>query len=184
MTLVRSLFTVFRITSGFKHLEAYKTKMERFIGGQVGTLRRMLTNMDGRLYTVNNDLTKVAGRYQETVDFMNQTQEELETKSYLDSFTSQLDDLNSQEESLKNKLQEVRTAKDQVTLKMRSAQIAKKLQFENCDRVVKNLKEQLTYMSNEKNELNVQTEILRQQIENYSEMRRALSNVKLQDLKG
>merc|ERR1719277_2455751 len=52
---------VFRITSGFKHLENYKTRMERFIGGQVGTLKRMLTNMDGRLYTVNNDLTKVAG---------------------------------------------------------------------------------------------------------------------------
>merc|ERR1719433_1097749 len=174
---------VFRITSGFKHLDQFKTRMERFTGGQVGTLKRMLTNMDGRQYKVTTELTKVAARYQETTDFMNTTHEELETGSYLDEFTSQLNDLNSQEDQLKKKLAECRAKKDQVTLKMRSAQIAKKLQYENCERVVKNLKEHLAYLSNEKSELNVQTEIVRQQIENYSEMRRALANVKLQDLK-
>merc|ERR1719433_1918860 len=135
---------VFRITSGFKHLDQFKTRMERFTGGQVGTLKRMLTNMDGRQFKVTSELTKVAARYQETTDFMNTTHEELETGSYLDEFTSQLNDLNSQEDQLKKKLAECRAKKDQVTLKMRSAQIAKKLQYENCERVVKNLKDQVT----------------------------------------
>merc|ERR1711920_916826 len=79
--------------------------------------------------------------------------------------------------------EEVRGKKDKVTLQMRSASINKKLQFENCERVVKQLKDQLAALGAEKNELDGQSEIIRQQVNNYTEMRRSLANVKLNDLK-
>jgi len=174
---------VFRITSGFKNLDMFKGKLERFVGGQVGSLKRMGTEMEGRLYKVVNDLQKVGKRYQETTDFMNQTQQELEEKSYLEEFTTKLNSLNAQEENLQKQLEELRAKKDKVTLQMRSAAINKKLQFENCEKVVKQLKEQLAALGTEKNELDVQSEIIRQQVNNYTEMRRGLANVKLNDLK-
>merc|ERR1719283_628148 len=139
--------------------------------------------MDGRLYKVVNDLQKVGKRYQETTDFMNQTQQELEEKSYLEEFTTKLNSLNAQEENLQKQLEELRAKKDKVTLQMRSAAINKKLQFENCEKVVKQLKDQLAALGTEKNELDVQSEIIRQQVNNYTEMRRGLANVKLNDLK-
>jgi len=174
---------VFRITSGFKNLDMFKGKLERFIGGQVGSMKRMGTEMEGRLYKVTNELQKVAKRYQETTDFMNLTQQELEEKSYLEQFTTKLNSLNAQEENLQKQLEELRAKKDKVTLQMRSAAINKKLQFENCERVVKQLKDQLAALGAEKNELDVQNEIIRQQVNNYTEMRRGLANVKLNDLK-
>jgi len=174
---------VFRLTSGFKNLDMFKGKLERFIGGQVGSIKRMGTEIEGRLYKVTNDLQKVGKRYQETTDFMNLTQQELEEKTYLEEFTTKLNSLNGQEENLKNQLDEIRAKKDKVTLQMRSAAINKKLQFENCERVVKQLKDQLAALGAEKNELDVQSEIIRQQVNNYTEMRRNLANVKLNDLK-
>merc|ERR1719369_1333391 len=143
----------------------------------------MGTEIEGRLYKVTNDLQKVGKRYQETTDFMNLTQQELEEKTYLEEFTTKLNSLNGQEENLKNQLDEIRAKKDKVTLQMRSAAINKKLQFENCERVVKQLKDQLAALGAEKNELDVQSEIIRQQVNNYTEMRRGLANVKLNDLK-
>merc|ERR1719195_874021 len=110
-------------------------------------------------------------------------QQELEEKTYLEEFTTKLNSLNGQEENLKNQLDEIRAKKDKVTLQMRSAAINKKLQFENCERVVKQLKDQLAALGAEKNELDVQSEIIRQQVNNYTEMRRGLANVKLNDLK-
>jgi len=174
---------VFRITSGFKNLDMFKGKLERFVGGQVGSIKRMGTEMEGRLYKITNELQKVGKRYQETTDFMNLTQQELEEKSYLEEFTTKLNSLNAQEENLQKQLEEVRGKKDKVTLEMRSAAINKKLQFENCERVVKQLKDQLAALGAEKNELDVQSEIIRQQVNNYTEMRRGLANVKLNDLK-
>jgi chromosome segregation ATPase len=114
---------------------------------------------------------------------MNLTQQELEEKSYLEEFTTKLNSLNAQEENLQKQLEELRRKKDKVTLEMRSAAINKKLQFENCERVVKQLKDQLAGLGAEKNELDVQSEIIRQQVNNYTEMRRGLANVKLNDLK-
>merc|ERR1719427_1424747 len=146
-------------------------------------MKRMGAEMDGRLYKVTNDLQKVGKRYQETTDFMNLTQQELEEKSYLEEFTTKLNSLNAQEENLQKQLDELRQKKDRVTLEMRSAAINKKLQFENCERVVKQLKDQLAALGGEKNELDVQSEIIRQQVNNYTEMRRSLANVKLNDLK-
>merc|ERR1719427_1235419 len=146
-------------------------------------MKRMGAEMDGRLYKVTNDLQKVGKRYQETTDFMNLTQQELEEKSYLEEFTTKLNSLNAQEENLQKQLDELRGKKDKVTLEMRSAAINKKLQFENCERVVKQLKDQLAGLGAEKNELDVQSEIIRQQVNNYTEMRRGLANVKLNDLK-
>merc|ERR1719419_528782 len=161
----------------------FKGKLERFVGGQVGSIKRMGAEIEGRLYKVTNDLQKVGKRYQETTDFMNLTQQELEEKTYLEEFTTKLNSLNGQEENLKNQLDEIRAKKDTVTLQMRSAAINKKLQFENCERVVKQLKDQLAGLGAEKNELDVQSEIIRQQVNNYTEMRRSLANVKLNDLK-
>merc|ERR1712142_813931 len=91
--------------------------------------------------------------------------------------------MGAQEENLQRQLEELRAKKDKVTLEMRSAAINKKLQFENCERVVKQLKDQLAALGGEKNELDVQNEIIRQQVNNYTEMRRGLANVKLNDLK-
>merc|ERR1712142_692106 len=91
--------------------------------------------------------------------------------------------MGAQEENLQRQLEELRAKKDKVTLEMRSAAINKKLQFENCERVVKQLKDQLAALGAEKNELDVQSEIIRQQVNNYTEMRRGLVNVKLNDLK-
>merc|ERR1712142_377983 len=91
--------------------------------------------------------------------------------------------MGAQEENLQRQLEELRAKKDKVTLEMRSAAINKKLQFENCERVVKQLKDQLAALGAEKNELDVQSEIIRQQVNNYTEMRRGLANVKLNDLK-
>jgi len=174
---------VFRITSGFKNLDMFKGKLERFVGGQVGSIKRMESEMEGRLHKVSNELQKVGKRYQETTDFMNLTQQELEEKSYLEEFTTKLNSLNAQEENLQKQLEEVRGKKDKVTLEMRSAAINKKLQFENSERVVKQLKDQLAALGAEKNELDVQSEIIRQQVNNYTEMRRGLANVKLNDMK-
>lgn len=175
--------SVFRLTSGFKNLDMFKGKLERFIGGQVGSLKRMGDEMEGRLHKVTNELQKAAKRYQETTDFMNITQQELEEKTYLSPFTNKLDSLNTQEENLRKQLDEIQAKKDTVTLQMRSAAINKKLQFENCERVVKQLKDHLGFLRTEKNELDVQSEIIRQQVDNYTEMRRSLANVKLNDLK-
>jgi len=175
--------SVFRLTSGFKNLDMFKGKLERFIGGQVGSLKRMGDDMEGRLHKVTNELQKAAKRYQETTDFMNITQQELEEKTYLSPFTNKLDSLNTQEENLRKQLDEIQAQKDTVTLQMRSAAINKKLQFENCERVVKQLKDHLGFLRTEKNELDVQSEIIRQQVDNYTEMRRTLANVKLNDLK-
>merc|ERR1712173_155211 len=111
------------------------------------------------------------------------TQAELEDRTYLQEFTQKLDQLNSQEEMLQKQLDECRAKKDKVTLEMRSAAISKKLQFENCERVVKQLKGRLGSLPTEKKELNVQAEIIRQQTSNYTDMRRNLANVKLNDLK-
>jgi len=175
--------SVFRLTSGFKNLDMFKGKLERFVGGQVGSLKRMGDEMEGRLHNVTNELQKAAKRYQETTDFMNITQQELEEKTYLSPFTNKLDSLNTQEENLRKQLDEIQAQKDTVTLQMRSAAINKKLQFENCERVVKQLKDHLGFLRSEKNELDVQSEIIRQQVDNYTEMRRTLANVKLNDLK-
>jgi len=175
--------SVFRLTSGFKNLDMFKGKLERFIGGQVGSLKRMGDEMEGRLHKVTNELQKAAKRYQETTDFMNITQQELEEKTYLSPFTNKLDSLNTQEENLRKQLDEIQAKKDTVTLQMRSAAINKKLQFENCERVVRQLKDHLGHLRTEKNELDVQSEIIRQQVDNYTEMRRSLANVKLNDLK-
>merc|ERR1719320_304736 len=174
---------VFRLTSGFKNLDMFKGKLERFVGGQAGSIKRMESEMDGRLHKVSNELQKVGKRYQETTDFMNLTQQELEEKSYLEEFTTKLNSLNAQEENLQKQLEELQAKKDKVTLEMRSAAINKKLQFENSERVVKQLKDQLASLGAEKNELDVQSEIIRQQVNNYTEMRRGLANVKLNDLK-
>merc|ERR1719425_37462 len=114
---------------------------------------------------------------------MNLTQQELEEKTYLSQFTNKLDSLNGQEENLRKQLDDIQAKKDKVTLQMRSAAINKKLQFENCERFVKQLKDQLAALGAEKNELDVQSEIIRQQVNNYTEMRRSLANVKLNDLK-
>jgi len=175
--------SVFRITSGFKNLDMFKGKLERFVGGQVGSLKRMGDEMEGRLLKVTTELQKAAKRYQETTDFMNITQQELEEKTYLNQFTNKLDSLNTQEENLRKQLEDIQAKKDTVTLQMRSAAINKKLQFENCERVVKQLKDHLGFLRTEKNELDVQSEIIRQQVDNYTEMRRTLANVKLNDLK-
>lgn len=175
--------SVFRLTSGFKNLDMFKGKLERFVGGQVGSLKRMGDEMEGRLHNVTNELQKAAKRYQETTDFMNITQQELEEKIYLSPFTNKLDSLNTQEENLRKQLDDIQAQKDTVTLQMRSAAINKKLQFENCERVVKQLKDHLGFLRSEKNELDVQSEIIRQQVDNYTEMRRTLANVKLNDLK-
>lgn len=175
--------SVFRLTSGFKNLDMFKGKLERFVGGQVGSLKRMGDEMEGRLHKVTNELQKAARRYQETTDFMNLTQQELEEKIYLSPFTNKLGSLNEQEENLRKQLDEIQAKKDKVTLEMRSAAINKKLQFENCERVVRQLKDHLGFLRSEKNELDVQSEIIRQQVDNYTEMRRTLANVKLNDLK-
>jgi len=174
---------VFRLTSGFQNLDMFKGKLERFIGGQVGSLKRMGDQMEGRLQKVGDELENVATRYQETTDFLNITQQEIDEKSYLKEYQSKLDELSGQEENLKHHLEEIKVKKDSVTLKMRSEQINKKLQKENCEKVVKQLKEQLTFLRTEKNDLDVQSEIIRQQVNNYGEMRRSLENVKLNDLK-
>merc|ERR1719285_1692032 len=175
--------SVFRLTSGFKNLDMFKGKLERFVGGQVGSLKRMGDEMEGRLHNVTNELQKAAKRYQETTDFMNITQQELEEKTYLSHFTNKLDSLNEHEENLRKQLDDIQAQKDKVTLEMRSAAINKKLQFENCERVVRQLKDHLGHLRTEKNELDVQSEIIRQQVDNYTEMRRSLANVKLNDLK-
>jgi len=174
---------VFRITSGFRNLDLFKGKLERFLGGQVGSLKRMGEQLEGRLQKLGSELEKFGTRYQETIEFLNITQQELEEKSYLKEHQAKLDKLIRQEEDLKHRLREVETQKDEVTLMMRSEQINKKLQLENCDTVVKQLKEHLGFLRTEKNELDVQVEMIGQQVKNYNEMRRSLENVKLNDLK-
>merc|ERR1719187_2783455 len=68
---------IFRLTSGFKNLDTFKGRLERFIGGQVGSLKRMGKQMEGRLQKVDNELQKVGTRYQETTEFFNKTQQEV-----------------------------------------------------------------------------------------------------------
>jgi len=174
---------IFRLTSGFTNLDTFKTRLERFIGGQVGSLKRMGKQMDGRLRQVDSELQKVGTRYQETTDFFNKTQEEMDEKTYLKPLSDKLESLNGQEEELLHRLEEIKAEKDNVTLKMRSEQINKKLQAENCERVMKQLQLQLGFLKTEKNELDVQEQIIRDQVNNYEEMKRALENVKLNDLK-
>jgi len=111
------------------------------------------------------------------------TQLELDEKSYLQEYQAKLDELIKQEEDLKLRLEEIKTKKDNITLKMRSEQINKKLTLKNYDTVEKQLKEHLRFLRTEKNELDVQGEIIRQQVDNYNEMKRSLENAKLNDLK-
>jgi len=174
---------IFRLTSGFTNLDTFKSRLERFIGGQVGSLKRMGKQMDGRLQQVDSELQKVGTRYQETTEFFNKTQQEVDEKTYLKPLTDKLESLNGQEEELLHRLKEIKAEKDNVTLKMRSEQINKKLQAENCERVMKQLQLQLGFLKTEKNELDVQEQIIRDQVNNYEEMKRALENVKLNDLK-
>jgi len=174
---------IFRLTSGFTNLDTFKSRLERFIGGQVGSLKRMGKQMEGRLQKVDSELQKVGTRYQETTDFFNQTQQEVVEKTYLKPLTDKLDSLNGQEEELLHRLEEIKVEKDNLTLKMRSEQINKKLQAENCERVMKQLQLQLGFLKTEKNELDVQEQIIRDQVNSYEEMKRALENVKLNDLK-
>lgn len=114
---------------------------------------------------------------------MNITQLEHDEKSYLKVYQAKLDELIKQEEDFKHRLVEIRTKKDNLTLKMRSEQINKKLELKNSDTVLKQLKEYLGFLRTEKNELDVQGGIIRQQVNNYNEMRRSLETVKLNDLK-
>merc|ERR1719445_1172676 len=174
---------VFRITSGFQHLDLFKGKLERFLGGQVGSLKRMGEQLEGRLQKLGNELEKFGIRYQETIEFSNITQQEIDEESYLKEHKAKLDKLIRQEEDLKHRLKEINAQKDEVTLMMRSEQINKKLQLENCDTVMKQLKEHMSFRRTEKNELDVQVEMIGQQVNNYNEMRRSLENVKLNDLK-
>jgi len=174
---------IFRLTSGFQNLDTFKGRLERFIGGQVGSLKRMGQQMEGRLQKVDSELQKVGTRYQETTDFFSQTQLEVDEKAYLKPLTEKLDALNEQEEQLLHHLEEIKAEKDNLTLKMRSEQIKKKLQAENCERVMKQLQLQLGFLKTEKNELDVQEQIIRNQVNQYEEMKRALDNVKLTDLK-
>eukprot|EP00495_Collosphaeridae_sp_1-RS-2012_P001149 TRINITY_DN1228_c0_g1_i4.p1 TRINITY_DN1228_c0_g1~~TRINITY_DN1228_c0_g1_i4.p1 ORF type:complete len:308 (+),score=60.70 TRINITY_DN1228_c0_g1_i4:329-1252(+) len=158
-------------------------ELERFLGGQVGSLKRMGEQLEGRLQKLGNELEKFGIRYQETIEFLNITQQEIDEKSYLKEHQAKLDELIREEEDLKHRLHEIETQKDEVTLMMRSEQINKKLQLENCDTVLKQLKEHLGFLRTEKNELDVQLEMIGQQVNNYNEMRRSLENVKLNDLK-
>jgi len=174
---------VFRITSGFQHLDLFKGKLERFLGGHVRSLKRMGEQLEGRLQKLGNELERFNIRYQETIEFFNITQQEIDEKSYLKEYEAKLDKLIRQEEDLKHRLNEIKTQKDEVTLMMRSEQINKKLQVENCDTVMKQLKEHLSFLRTEKNELDVQVEMIGQQVKNYNDMRRSLENVKLNDLK-
>jgi len=174
---------VFRITSGFQNLDVFKGKLERFLGVQVGSLKRMGEQLEGRLQKLANELEKFGIRYQETKEFSTITQQEIDKKSYLKEHQAKLDKLIRQEEDFKHRLQEIETQKDEVTLMMRSEQINKKLQLENCDTVLKQLKEHLGFLRIKKNELDVQLEMIGQQVDNYNEMRQSLENVKLNDLK-
>jgi len=164
-------------------LDFFKGRLEAFIRNQVGSVKRMGVQLEDRLMTVDNELQKVGNRYQETTDFLNTTQQELEEKTYITKYTDQLDALNRQEEQLRKKLEDIQVKKDKVTIQMRSETINKKLQFENSGRVVNQLKEDLGFLKAEKGDLDVQSEIIRQQVEKYTEMMRSLENVKLNDLK-
>jgi len=174
---------VFRITSGFQNLDLFKGKLERFLGGQVGSLKRTGEQLEGRLQKLANELEKLGTRYQETMEFSNITQQEIDEKSYLKEHQTKLDNLIRQEEHFRHRLSDIETQKDEVTLMMRSEQINKKLQLVNCDTVMKQLKEHLGFLRTEKNELDVQLEMIGQQVNKYNEMRRSLKNVKLNDLK-
>jgi len=164
-------------------LDFFKGRLEAFIRNQVGSLKRMGAQLEDRLMTVNNQLQKVGGRYQETTTFLNTTQQELEEKTYITTYTDQLVTLNRQEELLRKKLEDIQVQKDRVSIQMRSATINKKLEFENSGRVVNQLKEDLGFLKSEKSELDVQSELIQQQVEKYTEMKRSLENVKLNDLK-
>jgi len=174
---------VFRLTSGFHNLDMFKGRLERFIDGQVGSLKQMWEQLEGRQQKVIDKLEKVGTRYQKITESLNITQLEIDEKSYLKVYQAKLDDLFKQEEDFKHRLEEIKIKKDNLTLKMRSEQINKKLELKNSDTVLKQLKEYLGFLRTEKNELDVQGEIIRQQVNNYNEMRRSLENVKLNDLK-
>jgi len=174
---------IFRITSGFQSLDLFKGKLERFLGEQVDSLKRMGEQLEGRQQKLGDELEKCGRQCQEKTEFLNITQKEVDEKSYLKEYHAKLDRLIKQEKDLKHRLNEIKAQKDKVTLKMRSERLNKKLQLENCDTVVKQLKEHLGFFRTEKNELDVQVEMIRQQVNNYDEMRRSLENVKLNDLK-
>jgi len=174
---------VFRLTPGFHNLDKFKGRLERFIDGQVGSLKQMWEQLEGRQQKVGEELEKVGTRYQEITESLNITQLEHDEKSYLKVYQAKLDELIKQEEDFKHRLEEIKIKKDNLTLKIRSEQINKKLELKNSDTVLKQLKEYLGFLRTEKNELDVQGGIIRQQVNSYNEMRRSLENVKLNDPK-